>query len=135
MFEDRMHIINDLAAGHGNIRVAIEADEDGASGERVVGVARITDGRSGVDGGTALERRAGLDVVIQGGVVVLVRKRVRRGARRRTMRAPWLGFGFRFGTVLVMAPLWHLPTLCDRWRSDIGWSDRVPWRSGKTKMR
>jgi hypothetical protein len=45
VFEDRMHIINDLAAGHGNIRVAIEADEDGASGERVVGVARITEWR------------------------------------------------------------------------------------------
>jgi hypothetical protein len=84
VLENGAHVVDNVTASNGNIRIAVKSNEERASRERVAGVERVTDESSSVDGRATLERRAGLYVVIEGKVVVGVFVgRVRGRAGRR----------------------------------------------------
>ncbi len=59
-----MHVVNDVAAGYGNVRVAVEADKKRAGRKRVASVAGVANKRGSVDSRTTTKGRAGLYVVV-----------------------------------------------------------------------
>ena len=63
----------------------------------------------GVNGGATLERGAGLNVVVERGLVVVIGVRM--------AGSPSLGFWF--GLSFMCGPLRYLPTLRDRWDRDV----------------
>ncbi len=63
-------------------------------------------------GGAALKRRAGLNVVVERGCVVVVVVGSARSPR----------WGFWFGFAFLCCPLRYLPTLCNRWGRDVEWA-------------
>jgi hypothetical protein len=80
VLKDRVHVVNDVAAGYGNVRVAVEADKKRAGRKRVASVAGVANKRGSVDSRSTRERGACLNVMVEGGVGGAVfRARVRRG--------------------------------------------------------
>jgi hypothetical protein len=64
-----MDVVDDVAAGYGNIRVAVEANEKRESGKGVASVAGVAHKSGRVDGRATTERGACLDVMVERGVV------------------------------------------------------------------
>ncbi len=104
-FIDGTNIVDNVTVSYRDIRIAVEADEKGASREWVLGVEGVADKTRGVDCSATLERGAGLDVGGQG-KLVFVRVGVGGGVVRPG--GPWLGFRFR-AMWLIVSPLEDLP--------------------------
>jgi hypothetical protein len=104
-----MDVVHDVTTSDGNVRITVKTDEERASREGVALVEGVSNKTRGVDGGAALKGRAGLDVVVERGVVVVVVV--------GSARSPRLGFWFGFS--FLCCPLMYCPTLCNRWGRDV----------------
>jgi hypothetical protein len=67
-----MDVVCNVTTSDGNVGITVQADEERASREGVALVEGVANKTRGVYGGATLKGRAGLDVVVERGVVVIV---------------------------------------------------------------